>query len=168
MTDAYVDECLKRYIRRGVLLDTNVLLLLLFGLTHPGDLDRFKRTQGYSRSDHRLLRDFVKNFRVRVTTPHVLTEVSNLAKNLPERWKPRFHKAFTTYVKSALEESQASKDVVATDVCRRFGLTDGVILSQAVGRYLLLTDDFGLAQYFNHCGGHSLNFNHSRALKFGL
>jgi len=46
----------------------------------------FKRLSSFSLSDFRLLRDLSQSFKI-ATSAHVLTEVSNLAKDLPPRQK---------------------------------------------------------------------------------
>ena len=44
----------------------------------------------------------------------------------------------------------------------RFGLTDTAILLAAKGKYLVLTDDFPLAQYLQTEAIDVINFNHVR------
>lgn len=168
MTNRYVHKLIRDYSAKGIIVDSNLLLLLLIGFMGMEQIGRFKRTQTFTTSDFRLLADFVRQFRVKITTPQVLTEVSNFSNALSGRSKHAFHRVLTTYVSSAIERHQASNLVVPTSSCREFGLTDAVLLAEGVGNYLLLTDDFRLSQFFDRSGGHSLNFNHLKTLKFGL
>ena len=64
----------------GLVVDTNLLLLFLIGRTNKNRISRFKRTQAYTIEDFDLLDRFMAEFKTLITTPHVLTEVSNLGK----------------------------------------------------------------------------------------
>ncbi len=73
------ETLLARYKRKGVLVDSNLLLLLFVGLFDPARIKKFKRTGHFSEVDFRLLVNFLAYFDKAITTPHILTEVSNLA-----------------------------------------------------------------------------------------
>ena len=74
-------------------VDTNLLLVLVVGLLDPEQVEKFKRTRSYTREDYSLLSDFVSGYDGLLTTPNVLTEVSNLAGYLSE---PLRKQAFAT------------------------------------------------------------------------
>jgi len=64
------------------LFDANVLLLHLMHRAAPEHVAKWKRTQVFT-SDHALLVEAVADRAQRlVTTPHVLTEVTNLSTSL--------------------------------------------------------------------------------------
>lgn len=86
---SYAEHVINKFLPRGVLVDTNLLLLYAVGqydeeLLLPG---RFDRLAAYSLEDFHLLSRLMSLFQVRVTTPHVLTEVSNWAGYLPQLQK---------------------------------------------------------------------------------
>ncbi|MEZ5865688.1 MAG: hypothetical protein R3D25_17040 [Geminicoccaceae bacterium] len=62
---------------KAVLLDTNLLILLVIGAVDPRWIGRHKRSRAFVASDWRLLQDLIDNKPI-LTTPHVLTEASNL------------------------------------------------------------------------------------------
>ena len=78
MTDD-IDALVQRYASRGVLLDSNLLLLLCVGSFRRQEIGRFKRTAQYGACDYDLLVDFLSRFKSVVTTPNVLTEVNGLS-----------------------------------------------------------------------------------------
>ncbi|HEY7305310.1 MAG TPA: hypothetical protein VH601_14395 [Bryobacteraceae bacterium] len=63
---------------RGLLIDTNLLVLFAVGSVNRDRIETFKRTRRYTAEDFDLLLRVLGNWGVRYTTPHVLAEVSNL------------------------------------------------------------------------------------------
>ena len=62
----------------GLLLDTNLLVLLIVGSVNRDRIARFKRTTDYSSADWDLLTGMLEQISQRYTLPHVLAEVSAL------------------------------------------------------------------------------------------
>jgi rRNA-processing protein FCF1 len=157
------DELLARYRKTGVLVDTNLLLLYFVGAFDPDRIPRFKRTDKYTADDYELLVRFLAFFERVVTTPHILTEVSNLAGELRDYVKDSVFARLVAGISLLLDEQQ----VAAVELARyqsfpRFGLTDTAVLHHARGRLLVLSDDFRLSQYLQHEGVDAINFNHLR------
>src|SRR5579863_2730459 len=89
---------LKPHIGKPVILDSN-LLLLLWCTNFDRSLIKFKRLNSFQIEDIELLTETLKMFSAVRTTPHVLTEVSNLANQLPS-WKKRdWFEHFSTQIK---------------------------------------------------------------------
>ena len=65
--------------KRTLLLDANVMLLLCVGLWDRSRISKFKRTRIFTDEDFDLLSQLVAGYGTVVTTPHVLSEVSNHA-----------------------------------------------------------------------------------------
>ena len=63
----------------SVLVDSNLLLLYLVGLTNKDRIPLFKRTQKYTVAEFELLVRLLAIFKKIVTTPQVIAEVSTLA-----------------------------------------------------------------------------------------
>ena len=107
---------------------------------------------------------FLQLFRSIVTTPNILTEVSNLLGQIPG---PRGTQVFQTFAQAAKiipEQYVRSSAAAETAAFVRFGLTDAVIARMAAGEVLVLTDDFRLSQYLERSRLPVLNFNHLRML----
>lgn len=63
-----------------LLLDTNLLLLLSIGGKNTSLISKAKTLTAYTEEDYNLLQEFVRlnRFTGLLTTPHIITEVSNL------------------------------------------------------------------------------------------
>ena len=73
----YINELVSRYQNKGLLIDTNLLLLYFIGNYDPNRIPGFKRTMAFTVDEFWLLIGFLGVFDKLVTTPNVLTEVSN-------------------------------------------------------------------------------------------
>src|ERR1035441_2201040 len=91
---------LTRHRETGVVIDTQLLLLLWIGSFDRTLVGRFKRIQRYEESDFDLLSNIVARCPRLVTTPNVLTEVGNLAGQLPEEIANEFRGEFRLVVRS--------------------------------------------------------------------
>lgn len=153
-----------RQHRAGVLVDTNLLLLLLAGTVDRNLIGRWKRTQTYVEDDFDLLNELLESHRGFVTTPHISAEVSNLATSLSKQDHERFFKLFAGYLRETEERSVAARDVALVDVFARLGLTDTVIVRFKRRRPLVITDDLPLALHLERQRLPVVNFNHLRNL----
>jgi len=71
----------RKYGKKPLILDTNLLLLLLVGICDTAHLCECKSTSKYSNEDYRLLRIIFGFFQNKIfITPHILAELSNLSK----------------------------------------------------------------------------------------
>ena len=164
MSNLLSSELTQRYRTAGVLVDTNILLLLFVGSVERRLIERFKRTvsRGFEASDYELLTNFLKLFDDRVvTTPHILTEVSNLAGQLGSQ-KQRFFSYFAKGISQLIEHCEPSKNLAQVESFVKFGLTDAAIIDLVKGQFLVLTEDFPLANYLSQQGVDVINFNHLR------
>ena len=164
----YFNEMLSRYRTKGLLVDTNLLLLLVVGFLDPSYIERFKRTQAFAIEDFHLLTKMVAFFTRIVTTPNVLTEASNLLGQLPEEGREEFSLVFARLARRAEEDFTPSSELVAQLHFAKFGLTDSSIIETCKGKYLVLTVDLPLFGYLTHTGIDAINFNHIRSLNWGL
>lgn len=92
-----------KYGRRGLVIDSNLLILLLVGMTAKQSISSFKRTRMYSPEDFDLLVDFTKPFN-KLTTPNILTEVSNLTSYFRNKENVRYSKSFENILKRFKED----------------------------------------------------------------
>jgi hypothetical protein len=163
MTDA-PSALLSRFRGREVLIDTNILLLYFVGSFNPSLIETFKRTRtaGFTAEDFELLVRCLQRFRSIVTTPNILTEVSNFISQIGEPYRTGVRPFFAQAVRLITEQYVTSGEATEHPAFVRFGLTDAVIKRIAEGEVLVLTDDFRLAQYLQSSGLHVVNFNHLR------
>lgn len=148
---------------RALLLDSGLLLLLFVGSQDPAWIAKFKRTSMFTEDDFDLLTSLACQFRKMVTTPYILTEVSNLLGQLPEVVKPWFYSVFSRAVTDVLDELfHGSKRVVNEDCFPKLGLTDAGVVEAAKDGCLVLTVDLPLVLRLQSVGAAVLNFNHVR------
>lgn len=161
-TENILVKCVQKYGRLGILLDTNILLVYVIGRFDQGRIEHFKRTNTFTRKDYVFLEEFLTHFERIVTTPHVLTEVSNLAANLSEPDKSRCFKSFAADIEVLEEHFEGAKSIARSTSFRRLGITDASLSIIARDRFLVLTDDLGLYSSLLGYGVDAINFNHIR------
>ena len=185
----HVVELFRRYSPLGVVIDTNLLLLLCVGdFDSPADQHLqtnreeqallggrgrcrrrperiFRGTIRFTPGDYKTLAEILRPFGPRLMTlPNILTEVNSLANQLDEGSKPRFFESFSRRIKVLREEHRPSAEAASLTEFSRYGLTDLGIFLSARGRFLVLTDDLKLGGFLRKQDVDVLNFNHFRSL----
>ncbi|MEH2452124.1 PIN domain-containing protein [Nostoc sp.] len=164
-----INSLIRRYHQKGILIDTNILLLYFVGTVNRERITRFNRTQQFIPEDYDLLLRIIGRFRKLVTTPNILTEVSNFVDKLVEPERSQCFAIFALFAQNVdiLNECYVkSLDAVNTEKFFKFGLTDSGILTLSKGKYLVLTDDFKLANYLLSVKVDVINFNNIRILNW--
>ncbi|MFP5277562.1 MAG: hypothetical protein ACLGPM_10630 [Acidobacteriota bacterium] len=159
----YLESLIDRYIPKGLLIDANLALLYLVGSFDQrllGD-GKYNKLSKYILEDYELLLRLKKLFSKAVTTPHVLTEVSNLTNDLPERTKSECLKKFYETFVEIDELTIPSMEAAKRPEFHFLGLTD-TALSLVCAEFLIVTDDARLVKKLNELGLEALNFNHLR------
>lgn len=160
----YLSHLFERYRTRGLLLDSNLLLLYVVGSHDERLISSFKRTKTFTTEDFHLLARIVRFFERVVTTPHVLTEVSGLSNQLPRKSKFEYYGTFATQIGMLEEQPVSAATVAATSAFRLFGLTDAAIAEVAKDQALVLSVDLDLVVHLQNSGFDAVNFNHIRTL----
>ena len=158
-----INRLLKVYRGKGLLLDANLLLLLIVGYFDAalvGD-SRYKKLAKYTQEDLDILIRFECLFKIQVTTPHVLTEVSNLVGDLPEATKQRCFRVFNGRLNAYIERHVPSSTLFARREFAFLGLTD-TALTELSSEYLIVSDDARMVNLLGDSGIEALNFNHLR------
>jgi rRNA-processing protein FCF1 len=159
-----------RHVGKSILLDSNLLLVLLAGRFDPRLFGRFDRISKYSYDDYELLERLVGRFSILFTTPHILTEVGNLANKLSEQWRDDWLRNTAVFVacldcKPVLDELWTpAKQLVLTQEFLAFGLADAS-LAQFSDRALIVTDDYRLSGVLRRKGVPILNFHDLRKVQ---
>ena len=158
-----VASLIEKYAITGILVDSNLLLLLFVGAHDRSLIASFKRTHDFTPEDYDLLRALLDRFRAIYTTPNILTEVSNLAGYVKEPAKEVLFDSLRLQIADMSEEYILSAVAAEDELFPRYGLTDTVIFELAAARHLLvLTDDFRLAGFLRTKKVDTINFNNIR------
>ena len=151
-----------RHRQTGLLIDTNILMLWAVGRLSMDVLTTFKRTKQFSTFDLYLLNAILPLFSRILTTPSVVTEVSNLCGQLPGDIRRRFFTRWSQDIGALVEIYTPSEHLVSREGFIDFGVTDAAIEDAAHKGVLVLTDDFRLSGYLDSVGLNAVNFNHLR------
>ncbi|MGE5655687.1 MAG: PIN domain-containing protein [Actinomycetota bacterium] len=157
-----INELLNKYKNKGVLVDTNILLLWFVGSLNPARISRFNRTEKFSPEDYDLLVRILYLFGKVITTANILTEVNSLINQIGEPERSQCLEIFAKSIQRLTEIYIESVIAVQVDKFTTFGLTDSGIIYLGRQGYLVMTDDFRLANYLQKLGIDAINFNHIR------
>jgi hypothetical protein len=157
----YAESLFEKHGTTGLVLDTNLLLLLIVGgarreLVGKGRLNMF------SGEDFDTISAIVSRFSVVTTTPNILTEVSNLADALTGIHRDAYIASFVNNLPLLSERYVPSHGLVGSAIFNLFGLSDAAIAEIASRELLVITMDLPLYQYLSAMELDVLNFNHIR------
>ena len=152
-------KLLKKYQSKGILVDTNILLLWFVGRVNQKRISRFNRTKKFLPEHYQLLDRLLKFAKI-VIAPNILTEVNSLINQLGDPDRSNCLSILATEVTKLDEFYLESSTVSQEEKFTKFGLTDSGMIGIAQGKYLVLTDDFPLANYLQSIGVDTVNFNH--------
>lgn len=158
---------IEKYRTKGILIDTNLLLLFVVGKHDKFLIEKFKRVQQFTIEDYEFICGFVRYFSKVIVTPYILTEVSNLLNQLPEQYKFEQYSAFSHLMQEWLERHTESKLIATVESFKKYGLTDAEIAETGLKKdHLILTDDFRLTGFLNKQGIDVINFNNIRMMNW--
>jgi hypothetical protein len=152
---------LKPHVGKPAILDANLLLLDWCMEFDQSLLQSFKRLNNFEPNDAQLLSETLKLFPSLWTTPHVLTEVSNLANSLPSWIKGAWFAFFAKRINLVPEIYTQASEIASDAAAIRFGLTDAA-LTRLAATHVILTVDWPLANGLESRGLSVINFNHLR------
>ena len=129
---------------RGLVVDTNLLLLYFVGSCDRTAIAFYPKTSKYSEEDFDVVRKLIEGLSGRViTSPCILAELGNLS---PQHGNKRFAAYFAGLVNvlGKWGEDYQGKDVVlSSGFVPTIGFSDVSIMQMVkAGGYVLLTDDF--------------------------
>jgi hypothetical protein len=150
--------------KAGLILDTNVLLLLVVGVHKRERIITYALTRSYTAGDFDLLLRFTELFLRLVVTPNILTEVSNLLGAKEKAYRPELE-LLPAVMAKFIEIYEPSHPIMVNQnkFFLKFGLSDVVSCNIVRQDYAILTDDLNLCHYLESNGFAALNFNHLRS-----
>ncbi len=133
---------IEEYRSRGILLDSNLLLLYLIGMTSPHLVGngRYSKLSAFKQEQVAILRLLMARFRRVVTTAHVLTETSNLVNDLNEGEKQAVFGSFASTLEVIDEQNISSYQAAKRSEFPYLGLIDSV-LAQLSKEFLIVSND---------------------------
>lgn len=159
--NSHLKFLVQKYKSKGVLIDTNLLLLYVVGSFDIELIANFKRTAQYTTDDFAFVADFLRLFSKTIVTPHILTEVSDFLGNNRVELQALL-KIFIE--KQAEEKFSESRKVVITPGFVKFGLADTATIYIAKDNYLIFTDDNPLYGFLVNSNIDAVNLDQLRMI----
>jgi predicted nucleic acid-binding protein len=147
---------------RQIVIDTNLLVLLVVGLTDRKLIDKHKRLQQFEQDDFDLLTDLLSKFDQIFVTPHIVTETCNLISQINDPAKSSVRKTLAFLLETLKEEFKPSVEVARHDSFFRLGLADCAILDLIKKETPFVTVDLELYLAASKVNNNAVNFNHLR------
>lgn len=148
---------------KSLLLDSGPLLLLVVGLTDRSLIRKHKRTSHLSVDDFDQLWEVVDRYPRLLTTPGVLTEVSNHLDHHAEPERGLLFKVLAEVIGRLVEIHRPSEEVRADEAFPRLGLTDTGLLFLDDKPHVV-TSDGKLCQELARRGFEAVVFPSARSL----
>ncbi|MEO8593627.1 MAG: hypothetical protein ABI759_09910 [Candidatus Solibacter sp.] len=149
---------------RGILIDTNLFVLLIVGLVNRDRIPAFKRTSNYTSADWDLLVGLIEHIPLRYAIAHVLAEANTLTDMKGEE-RVIAREMLHRVIAITEEVHIPSVEACASPYYWRLGLTDAAIgLAARKCGCSILTNDSDLYIALMEDGASVLNFDHLRAM----
>jgi hypothetical protein len=160
--EEWAQDLVQRYRHRGVLVDANLFILLLVGAIAPDEIGDSPRVKQFTKADFDLLDRMLHRSAI-VTTPNILTEVSNLSRGrgfgVSRRELQRY---LASFIAGTFEAYVPSREAAAQAIFDHEGLSDAVCYTVARQGRLLITVDGKLARAVHSAGLDVINYNDFR------
>jgi len=138
-------------IKKGIIVDSNIMLLFLVGCYDVNYINMFKRTIKYTVEEYYFIRDLLTTYyKDKVyTSPHILAELSNLSTIDGDR-RGKYFNFFTKILNNTCEIYIEKNKILEFKELPKFGITDiGIYKIAKKYNLLVLTDDFRLSSYLS-------------------
>ncbi|MDO3663413.1 hypothetical protein [Acinetobacter higginsii] len=149
--------------KHGVLIDTNLLVLLAVGLVDPAQISKHKKLSAYTVESFEILFGIFNSCRKVLISSHIIAETSNLMTH-------GMYGDLETKVFFALkgiidmdvfqELHIEAEKITKNESYFKYGISDSGLLDLIKEKVVLLTDDYRLSGYAESKGLDVLNFNH--------
>ncbi len=160
MHNTWLAALVAKHARKGVLVDANLLVVYCIGSCGQGLIKQAKPTKQYTVLDFQLLEDLLGRFSTIITTPNILTEVSNLVGRVRDDIREMTcgmikGQAFTIFD----ERYVATKTACESSIFARLGLSDAVMATLAEENILVLTNDLDLKLHLEYRGNDVIHYD---------
>lgn len=145
--------------QKGIILDTNLLLVYLVGNWDLGKVGSAARTDDYTADDYYTLCNLIEQFGKLVVTPHILTEVCDLAEKDNLSYNGVLFEHLMELCCDLRERRQESVRVMKAHdrvPYRVVGLADAALVEASVKGYFVVTNDRKCSQCIEACNGNGI------------
>lgn len=158
----YTSYLVGKYCHKGIIIDTNVMLVYIVGIYNQNYLLKFERTRGY-KEVFEYVYAVLPQFRRHIITPHILTELSNLSMRIQDNRLVEYFSVFSRILGGTAEEYISKDDILNSVLLPKLGVTDLTII-EAAEKYkcLVFTDDWPATGHMRYRGIEVLNLKEIR------
>ena len=150
----YLSQFVDKYKKKGVFVDSEILLLFIVGSKDPRLIRNFGRTAKFDENDFILVSEFIEKFDYKITSPHILTEVSDLLGESSD-----FQIILEAYINLSEEKFLTSREIAKSKSFFKFGLADSAIIETSKNLHLIFTADNRFYGYLTSMGIDAVNFD---------
>ncbi|WP_407519999.1 PIN domain-containing protein [Methylobacterium oryzisoli] len=154
-------------MRRPIILDTQLMVLLVVGMTSIHIIPKHKNLTAFTIDDFELLSLLIGAEAELILLPNTVSEAANLLRQHKNPERTRIMQVFAELINQHEERYFESALVVKMKNYLRLGITDAAILKCCDGQCEILTADVELYVAAANEGMRVVNFNHKRE-DFGL
>ncbi|XOB46488.1 MAG: hypothetical protein ACKKMV_03490 [Candidatus Nealsonbacteria bacterium] len=162
----YIQFLIRKYFSKGIIIDTNLLILYLIGSWSPDYIGKSRVTydRGYTVEDFRIINRLLQFFKKIIITPQILAELSNLTFDREASQFKGYFAEVIGFVNKCNEKYISKDDMISKPFLSKIGFTDQSIIEASKNNNLLvLTDDFPLVGFLTSSKCDFINLNHIRA-----
>ena len=149
--------------RYGVLIDTNLLILLAIGLIDPAQIEKHKKLGAYSIESFKILFEIFNSCQKVYVSSHIIAETSNLITfGMHGDLETKAFIALKGIVDlGVFQELHVNAELLMkNEAYFTYGISDCGLLELVKDKVVLLTDDYRLSGYAESKGLDVLNFKH--------
>ena len=148
---------------KPILLDTQLIVLLVVGLTSKAIIGKHKKLSEFSTDDFELLELLLGDDPKLVLLPNTVSEAGSLLRQHRNPERTAILSTFKKLIDLSRERYTASRVAASRAEYERLGITDSAIIACCTKRLRLLTADLDLYNAAREAGVDATNFNHERA-----
>lgn len=125
---------------KGIVPDSNLLVLFLVGLYDTNQISQYKRSQMYSVNDYNKLVKILLSYKKIVLNQPIITEACNHLDNLNAQLSSLFYDRIKIELMKYADDSQTTNHILSRDTFVTLGFADSS-LEMLSSNYVVLTDD---------------------------
>lgn len=164
-----IDCLIEYYQSKGIIIDTDIMLVYIVGSCDLDYISQFKRTDKYCAEDHKVISYVISCFSKKVVTPHILAELSNLSLQARKEEREDYFNIFMELLKRTTEDYIGKDIVLSFPLFPIIGVTDlGIIEAAKKSSYLVFTNDKYLVGQARKKGVSVLRLNDIRTAQWGM
>lgn len=145
-----------------LLLDTNVLVLWIAGSLQPNLIGQHRRLRDYDEDDFAIVDALARQSQNHISTPHILTETSNLLGAGPQQMVVGGGEALTDYIGALDEIFTPAQTIAAQPEMLALGLADAAVYHLGMSDTQIVSMDFHLCNRLMQKGVSAINPRHFR------